>query len=133
MFRHSYPGTRYLLRLDSEEFDVEVEGGVGRDDAPCSTAAVPQLRRHRDLTPLADLRNRASNAIEADIETDHEVCSVTASLQNPRRTEGTEYTSHHTLYMVQDVEHHQAPARQTRDSHNCEAVSFNQNVWVRKK
>ena len=78
MSRHPYPCTRYILRLDTEEFDVEVEGGVGRDDAPCSTAAVPQLRRHRDLTPLADLRSRAGKAIEAGIQTDIEVCSVTS-------------------------------------------------------
>lgn len=50
---------RYMLRLDSEEFDVEEEGGVARDDAPRSTAAVPQLWRYRDLAALTDLRNRA--------------------------------------------------------------------------
>lgn len=91
MSRHPYPCTRYILRLDTEEFDIEVEGGVGGDDAPCSTAAVPQLRRHRDLTPLADLRNRAGNAIEADIQTDTEANSLTAPLQNDRITHYIRY------------------------------------------
>ena len=96
---------RVALADERETRVGEGEGGgtimcicFGRDDAPCFTAAVPQLRRRRDLTPLADLRNRAGNAIEADIEVDNEVCSVTASLQNPHCENGTEYKSLHTLY-----------------------------------
>lgn len=106
MCRPSYPGTWYTLRLDSEELDVEVEGGVGRDDATCSTAAVPQLRRYRDLTPLADLRNRAGNAIDADAETDNEVCSVTAVLQKPtlyRRASSTYRIMHFTWHKLRNT------------------------------
>lgn len=50
-----------VLRLDSEKLDIEVEGGVRRDDPSCTTAAVPQLRRYRDLTALPDLRNSKHN------------------------------------------------------------------------
>lgn len=49
------------LWLNSKELDVEVEGRVRRDHPSCATAAVPQLRRHRDLTALPDLRNHRAN------------------------------------------------------------------------
>ena len=46
------------LGLDPEELDIEVQGRVGRDHPPRATAAVPQLRRDRDLTTLPDLMTR---------------------------------------------------------------------------
>jgi len=46
------------LGLDPEELDIEVKGGVGRDHSASATAAVPKLRRDRDLTALPDLRKR---------------------------------------------------------------------------
>lgn len=49
------------LGLDGEELDIEVEGGVTRDHPSCPTAAVPQLRRYRDLTAFPDLRNHERN------------------------------------------------------------------------
>lgn len=56
------PSTQFwCLGLDGEELDIEVKGGVGRDDPSCTTAAVPQLRRYRDLTALPDLKNNKRN------------------------------------------------------------------------
>lgn len=45
-----------ILGLDGEELDIEVERGVGGNHASSAAAAVPQLRRYRDLAAFSDLQ-----------------------------------------------------------------------------